>query len=276
VQTTDTIAVYAKAFYSSTIEIRDVVKADVIPPLKGHPKDSAFADILCLLYFRMMLWCESLAELSDPSHFQAVRAGARAAFELHLDIFLLARDPSLAEKMAAFTKVWKYHSALKMCNFLKSHPEIDKTHGTSEVQLAEDEAARQEYEELIDKFWPSEPQKKRKAPDHWSGKKRSELAKDAGVEFDLWCRKTYPLNSIFTHAGIESVYNLSQETFTVVFGRGHRLFQESFLKATEIVCESLRVFDAAPGLKIRLEELAILPAVKCDAILREMQEHENA
>jgi hypothetical protein len=265
---TQKISLYAESFRKATIAIRDFAKAEVIPILLAQVDERQFEVALSGLYYRMVLWCDTLCDLNDSSHFQAARAGARAAFELHLEIHLLARDPSLAEKMFAFTKVWKYHSALKIYNFTESHPEVDRQQFRHQLALVEDAESKKQYEELVARFWPS--RRGKEAPQHWSGKSTYDLAREAGLEFELRYRRDYGLDSVFTHAGILPIYNISRDSLVNAYGRGHRLFQESFLKATEIVCTTFHVFEAVPGLRNRFTGLFILPIVNLDRSLKEL------
>src|SRR5262245_58233189 len=110
------------AAHRATVALRDFVDGEVVPILITQVNPTAFEEAISGLYYRLALWVSTLAALDNSRHFQAVRSGSRAAFELHMDIHLLAEDPGRAEKMFAFTKVWKYRSALKTVRFLDEHP----------------------------------------------------------------------------------------------------------------------------------------------------------
>ena len=176
------IELYAESAYKATVTVRDFLQSEVVPVLHAQIHQNLFEQALVGLYFRMVLWSRTLATLDNPESFQAVRAGARAAFELHLDIHHLASNPELAEKIFAFSKVWKYYSAKKLLTFLSEHPELDGLAYRHQKALASDAEKRKECEALIDKFWPS-GKGTRKVPSDWSGKDIYGKACDAGTEF---------------------------------------------------------------------------------------------
>ena len=248
----------ANAYYDTTVAIERFVRSEVVPVLTTYDRNNRFEEALAGLYYRMVLWCKSLSTLNDPAHFQVVRAGSRSVFEIYLDIHHLNNNEDIAEKMFAFTSVWKYHSASKIRDFLASHPELDRKQFRHQISLAENVSRKEEFDELIAKFWPNLG--RRKAPDNWSGKNVHELAKEAGVEFELRYREEYGLSSLFVHSGLVAVDSMPRELFIVAYARGHRLFQESFLKATSIICERFHVFESKCDLRDRLQELSELPA----------------
>jgi hypothetical protein len=252
------VSVYADSSYKATVAVRDFVESKLTPVLQAQVKTSGFEEALVGLYYRMVLWCRSLALLKGPEHFQTVRTGARAAFELHLDIHHLAGDPTLAAKMFAFTKLWKYRSAKKLLDFLAKYPELDAPSFRHQRILFNDATKAQEFQELLDRHWPPKGGK-RKDPENWSGQSIYDLAHHAGPEFELRYREEYGFASLLVHSGIVAIESMSQEALITVYARGHMLFQESFLQATAIVCEKLYLFEAIPGLRGDLRKLQELP-----------------
>ena len=252
-------AVYAKSSYQATVALRDFVDSKVAPVLYAQVQTSPFEEALVGLYFRMILWCRSLALLDEPDHFQAVRAGARAAFELHLDIHLLDQDPAGAEKMFAFTKVWKYRSAQKLMNFVAARTlPLDHPAFRHQRTLVSDPGKLLEYDELMRQHWPQQAARET-TPQNWAGKTIDALAREGGPEFELRYREEYGLASQFVHSGIVTIDNMSREALVIAYARGRLLFQESLLKATSIVAGSLHLFDAIPNLKTSLDELEKKP-----------------
>lgn len=106
----------------------------------------------------------------------------------------------------------------------------------------------------MDKYWPS-GKARRKAPSDWSGKDIYAKARDAGVDFELRYRDEYVMGSLFVHSGVASTDNIPAEGLVNAYALGHTLFQESYLKATVIVCKAFRLLQAKPGLRNRLQEL---------------------
>jgi hypothetical protein len=250
----ESIKFCATAAFKATVEVRDALQSEVVQVVSAQLAMSRFEEALSGLYYRMALWARTLAVLNDPEHFQAVRSGARAAFELHLDIYHLAKKPGLTEKMFAFTDVWKFSSATKMADFLAKHLEFDTARYHHQLALAADAASRKNFDEAMKTYWPS-PKGNAKAPSDWSGKDICRKAGEAGADFELRYRDEYGLGSLFVHSGIVAIDNMSQEALINSYARGHLLFQESYLKASLLVCEAFRLLEAKPGLRKRLEEL---------------------
>lgn len=245
----------AESAYKATLEIRDFLEKEVVPVLHAQVKTSPFEEALGGLYFRMVLLGRSLAKLNEPHDFQTVRAGARTAFELYLDIHHLARDPGLAEKMFAFTEVWKFNSAKKMLAILADHPELDRPEHRHQKALASDKESQKKFDELLARYWPSVKGGKKNVPSDWSGRDIYAKAREAGAEFELEYRDEYGIGSLFVHSGVVVVDNMSHEALVNAYARGHLLFQETYLKASTIVCRAFHVLDAKPALRTRLRDL---------------------
>jgi Family of unknown function (DUF5677) len=247
------IDAYVAAACQATVEVCEFLEVEAVEIILGQQKTTPFEEALIGLYFRLVLWGRTLATLSDPNHLQAVRSGARAAFELYLDMYHLAARPETAAKMFAFSKVWKFNSASKLVALLKAHPELDEKVFRHQKTLVGDAETKQEYEALLDQFWPSKGD--RKAPNDWYGRSIFDKAHDAGLEFELKYREEYGLASLFVHSGLVPIDNMSNDALLIAFARGHLNFKDYYLKSTAIVCQAMRVLEAKPSLQSRLRDL---------------------
>lgn len=104
----------AQAAQRTTASITEAMEREIVPIVVSQVSCSIFEEVICGLYYRVVLMARTLSALTDFHHFQTVRMTARSVFELFLDIRQIAADKSLAAKADAFTKVQKYYSAQKV------------------------------------------------------------------------------------------------------------------------------------------------------------------
>jgi hypothetical protein len=253
------LTTFAHAAHQGTVEITAFLDKEVVPIVIGQVSTSEFEEILTGLYCRLVLLARSLSALADPQHFQTVRATARTAFEMFLDIRHLAAEPDLAEKISAFTKVAKYDFARKLVNVTKKYPDLDLRRYRYQIACVADPLRTAEFEALFDRFW-GRTDGKRKVPQHWSGLSIAERARIAGQEYELMYYKDYVINCTVSHSGIIFVQDMYTAFFVNAFGLGHVSFQKLALRGTSIVCEALHIHEAKPGLRRALEEMELLSA----------------
>jgi Family of unknown function (DUF5677) len=179
--TSEEILIHAQSSHKATVIISKFVDDEIVPLLLSLIMATDVEQVINTLYYRLVLLARTMTLLDDPQHFQTVRTTERTAFEIFLDINQLVKDPSLIDKIIAFTKVTKFDSARKLIDAVGSHPEVDRRRIRHQQSLVDDKVRKKEFEDLIDKHWP--PKKGgRKPPDHWSGKKISQRAKEAGIK----------------------------------------------------------------------------------------------
>lgn len=251
--------ILADCSHKTTVALRDFIDTTVMPLFPSEACNDTYNDKMIDIYGRMQLWLRSLAGLKEPMHFQAVCAGARSIFELLLDLRTLSRNPSLVGQLVAFTKVNRYQNAQKTVKLLESHPEIDRTRYKHQVALLADDDRRKEHESNISRYWPSEPGKKQKGPNHWYKGSVYEQCRELGVEHELAYRTEYARHCWFVHAALVGIDGVSTEGLVNTFTRAHLLVQRSVINGTEIVAGLFHLFDARKELRQELDWLRVLP-----------------
>lgn len=235
---------------------------------------------LIAVFYRLHLMMRTLAKLSHPEDFQTVRSTARSLYELFLDLQLLASDNSLAEKYWGFVDVERMRSALLIADFVAKNPtpELTRVHRAA-ISLATNVDKVAECEGLLKRAWGITTDigldRTKKFPRSWSQKSVRGSAEGLGVGFIEEYITEYPISSWFTHGGFAGIGGMSRQHLINSFGRGHHLAQDSYRKATLVLANYFRLFDAVPDLGKCVQDLEGIQGEMFDASLRRKKKHRE-
>jgi hypothetical protein len=110
----------ARAEFEQVVSIEEFMRATVRPILErvvnqnDHGDGTAFGGFL-----RALGWLASIRLLNHPQYFQAVISGARALFEIAIDLALLSHDR--AKYPVAMVTTWERSAKLKAAERVTKH-----------------------------------------------------------------------------------------------------------------------------------------------------------
>ncbi|MBI1839654.1 MAG: hypothetical protein HYR88_02240 [Verrucomicrobia bacterium] len=209
---------------------------------------------------RMGLWMGSMQLYRDATHHQAAAAGARALFELFLDMRTLAGDTdgSMLKKFEAFAETEHFRVSQKLVDFWKRHPSTPLRDIKEREAYVWDTARRDRISDTCRTLWGKDPAKDaiRGWPKHWvdqgaEQRARAIDAKTQGSEIEELCVLAYPQLSFFLHSG---EIGLAQQDGQdeAMLGFSHAIAAQSFLSALATLGTEMSI----DPLHIALREIA--------------------
>jgi len=242
----------AKAFFRGTEVLRDFANSQVIPVLTGILSKDDFDQSLIGTYYRMHCWMLDVGKLDWPVHFQSVLGALRGTFESLVDLKLLVADPTLAAKFHAFPFVARFSAAKKYIDNLDADASYVRPGKIEQRRLFITDAANQKkYDEDRLKHWGVDGKGKTINPEHWSGLNLADRTTRVGEARRY--RDIYSMCSWFVHSGSAGIAGISPDGVQSAFGYGHGRLQEAFSEGTEILCKTMHLFKATPGLEQAFE-----------------------
>ncbi len=234
------------SFVQGTSDLHVFVSQRIVPLLQGHIEPTKYEQALTLTYYRIALFLETLSLLKDPRHFQAANCVCRSLFELLLDMELLCNDTTLADQFFDFTFVVRFHAAQKAT----SMSGVDLSDIPAQTQFFSDPANRTKAERLCEHYWGRDRKSQLRWPEHWSGKKIFERARDSGRE--LYYRTEYFHQCQNVHAGGAGTAGIDAENLARSFVLSHAHSQKHVAEASQVICEHLSLFQADSSLQLEL------------------------
>jgi len=206
-----------------------------------------------------------LGKLNYPVHFQAVLNATRGMFELLVDLKLLVDDPALADKYHAFPFVARFSAAKKLIDYLNT----DRTYAPPAKPekrriFISDGANQKKFDDLRKEHWGTDKKGDLITPSHWSNLDLAARVGRLGSAESRRYRDIYSMCSWFVHSGAAGIAGISPDGLLAAFGWGHGKIQEMFAEGTEILCKTLHLFTASPGLQQELELAKVAPAIFLD------------
>jgi Family of unknown function (DUF5677) len=249
-----------EAFYKGTDAIKQFAEKCMIPVLQGQLNLDEHERAVTGTYYRMYLSILSLVALNRPCYFQTAASESRRLFELLLDLKLLSGDldGKLTTKFHAFIEVDRFRVAKQVVEYNDLHEKskIDDTHHRS---LFNAEGKKESINQLIVHNWGTTKAGKPNKPEHWSGLKVKERAKQLGSVYEELYIESYPLMSWSVHAGSGNYAGLDKDSLESMLGLSHRISQNCFLEATILAAKVMKIEQVVEGFKDILEDLRLTP-----------------
>jgi hypothetical protein len=207
-------------------------------------------------YSRLIVWVEVLLNLKDDRIYcDMVMSGARTIFELYLDIHILKdKNDEHVKKIDAFAKTCSFRTAQKVVNIAKTDkiPFDDLLNYFQ--SLSTDVSLKKQTEDIAIKHWGYNKSNKIIWPDHWTGQKPLERARNLGPEFVKMYAIIFGSTSWCVHANPLPVSDGDYFNILCAFGYGYitKMFAESSRLCIEHICVSekdslLKEFDSQCG-----------------------------
>lgn len=205
---------------------------------------------------RMELWMESMQLFKDPSHHQAAAAGARALFELVLDVKALAADTDglMLEKFEAFPEVEHFRVSQKLVAFYRRPGQTASLKDFAErAAYVDDTARRDRIYETCRKLWGRDPAKDpiRGWPKHWTNQGTDQRSRGFGPAFEEHHVLSFAKLSLYLHSGAAGSSTGPQNEEALI-ALSHAIAVQSFLSALVALADELTLTE----LKTAIEKWA--------------------
>jgi Family of unknown function (DUF5677) len=268
--------IYANATFEGVRALRVFAELHVKPLLQGLLTTTLRERAVVGLYYRLSAHVATSLRLDGTVHFQSIAATARAAFELALDLALLAADPSneSVDRLIAFTRVERYRVARRLVDFYATRPLPPGLNIQAQRQLCADPKETSEVQALVFQYWGRTKRGDPKSPKHWSRFPEARgRARHVGQDWEERYVRHYSMLSRHVHSGLVGVTGLSADMFDVFVSESHRLVQDSSLVAYDIVGAELQLSRAMERWREKLEFLKNVSGMALvDLRLRELGE----
>ncbi len=223
-------------------------------------------EAISLTLWRICAWTRTLDAVASTEHVHAVAAGARAMFELNLDIRVLHRDPDgrAAERFGYFPLVAQARWSRNIVESAGQRPDprigvIVEAHRS---RLDERMSARN-IETRVQELWGAS--KRSQWPKHWSGMSVATRAERfLQPERSHRYRTDYPLVSWFVHAGPEA-YSGNPTLLPAVLAASLGLANESFIDSLAVANDVLLIEEQITDYATRVGQLQALSVAKAMA-----------
>jgi hypothetical protein len=207
-------------------------------------------------YLRTRGNIETLLEITNAKHFQAVAMVSRALFELAVDVRLMDQIPNGIEKMLAAVEVEKLRCARKAVAFKTANP-------TADIDPIFQSFAQLQGPRIDTKhrtLWPSKKDpSKLSIVKHWTGLDLSARIKLLKAPFEQIYELNYPRLSWYVHPGLTGVVNVSSETFTLVCSLAFKLAADAYWEVLKAVIQRFKIEKANKKIHQQMKVAQLLP-----------------
>jgi hypothetical protein len=170
------------------------------------------------ILLRVVEWLRTTDKLNEPGDFQAAAAGARAVFEISVDLTLLEFDKAhhTFEKVQAWEASAQQRHGMKLGQYYEGRP--GPVPPGVEFKIASAKASEPAAREERARLWPH---MKGRHPDRWTGRNLGRDAIEAETlaarGFAEFYANHYPRTCLYVHgSGLARVAGLSTELFPVL------------------------------------------------------------
>jgi hypothetical protein len=205
------------------------------------------------LHYRMVGYLASVRKLDAPIHFQSIASAARSIFEIGLDLALLTQDATMdsVDRLAAFTRVERYHAAERLVRFFATHQVPADLDLSTQRALCADEVETAQVTALRVQHWGQERNGNPIWPSHWS-RVSDTRQRAARVGWEERYVRYFSTMSWHVHAGLTGVADLPAEAFDLFAAEAHRLVKEVMLDSYGVLGRELHLAHSMPEWDVRL------------------------
>lgn len=266
-QTQVTPSIFANATFEGVRALRVFSELHVKPLLQGLLTTTPRERAVLGLYYRLSAHLASARRLDGRIHFQAIASAARSAFELSLDLALLATDTTNEpiDRIIAFTRVERYRVARRLVDFYATRQIPPDLNIRAQRQLCADQTEVAAVEALVVRYWSCTKKGAPNWPKHWSRFAEARgRAKHVSPDWEERYVRHYNVLSWHIHSGLVGVTGLSPDMFDVFVSDAHRLMRDSVIDAYDIIGDELHL---APAMERWNDTLQFLRRVSGFALL---------
>ncbi len=244
----DPAALEFMAHFHATLSLVERFDSENIRPAvatkQNHPPRE-FA--ITSTYLRSLAQVRTLIELSTAHHFQAIAMGARALFELAVEIPLLDKVDAGPEKHRLFSDLERLRTARQIVAFHATGKVTNPlTSVHAQAAFIANHAARVDSE--AKRMWPENPQ-----PNHWSAMKLPKRVVVVGCPFDEIFNLNYAELSWYTHPGVGAVAALDAKIYPLVCGNAFDVALRCYVETLNAMIDELGLRDRDPLIDKKLK-----------------------
>lgn len=260
---TDTPAfALGEGYYSQCQVAHWFLSESVLPIVERHVPAKDIEGGIDAAFRRAMYWLSSLTKLNHPSDFQPVIAGARALFELTVDLTLLVGD----RETYPMTKLmaWEDSGKLKHAQTMIRLAGQRRTGWDMGPFIGYIREHSEEIQALRDKLWPSNKGPS-KHPVRWTGRSLADDAKAAdtlgGVDLEDFYLHRHAELCWSTHgSGLTGVRHLSSDQFPSLVAFAFKESAQFGMRCAKLSLRYLDAFDQIAQVKFERAEKDLMEA----------------
>ena len=230
--------VNASKFYHLVKSYNSFDKIEILGVLQSLLSTTDEENCFIGTYYRARANVETMLEITNAKHFQAVAMLARGMFELALDIKMLKVTPNAWIKISAFRDVEKLRCARKVVSFKNTHPDADID---TDIFKSFIDGNETRIKALSRSVWLKITDKQ-----HWTGIRIAERVEQIGPPMDKIYEVDYPRLSWYVHSGLTGVLNIPAETFVYLCSYAFWLAAECYREILEVMISR---FEIDKGIK---------------------------
>jgi hypothetical protein len=226
------------------------IKGVITGQLKTSDEENSFL----LTYWRGVHNVDTMLELTQVLHFQALANLARTMLEIAADIRLLDIIPDAVQKLLFFNRLEKLKAAKGILGYESTHT-LSMPLDTTPYKLF---VTSQEASILKDGavLWPKMKLKDLK---HWTGLNLSERAKQVGQPVEELYGLFHRMLSWYVHSGGTGVMGLPAETFPLICSLSYRTAALSFEEIIKSTAKKFKITMIDDSMEKKLEYAKALP-----------------
>jgi len=239
-------------FYTMLKSLREFDRIEVRGVIQTLLSTSARERAFLGTYYRGTANVDSLLELKNASHFQAIAMLARSLFELAVDIRLVDVIQDSVTKINEFNDVEKLRCARKILKFAAMSPTTQIDTSTYSAFVKNNESRVRAAASLL---WPGSI----KGVLHWSGLRLSERVALLSTPFNEIYEVHYPRLSWYVHSGLTGAVNLKAETFTILCAVAYKVAADSYWELLLAMINEFKIAKASEKIEEKLKAAKLLP-----------------
>ena len=226
------------------------IKGVILGQLKTTDEENAFL----LAFWRAVHNVDSMLELTNVLHFQALANLARTMLEIAADIRLLDIIPNAVQKLLFFNRLEKLKAAKGILTYQSKHTlsmPVDTSPYAGYVATQEASIVSE-----LAILWPS---LKLKDLRHWTGLNLSERVNKVGQPVQELYNLFHRMLSWYVHSGGVGVMGLPAETFPSICSLSYRTAALTFEEVIKVTAKKFKLTWIDDSLEKKLEYAKALP-----------------
>lgn len=244
----------ASRFYTSLHRLREFDSQRIRVVVQGQLQLTDEEKCFLGVHSRILGNIETLLELKEVQHFQAVASTSRTIFELAVDIRLLQIIPDAASKMIAGIEIEKLRAAENIVRFAKSEHVADLAVFQSYIDR-EGQRIRGESRRL----WSKDA-----LVLHWSDLKLDKRVALLDKNFKSAYHLYYPRLSWYAHSGLTGVANLNTTGLTHMCSQALWLAGDFYKEVLTAMIQQFKIYRTDGEILRQMSITAGLPFLPDD------------
>jgi len=241
-------------FYGILKSMKKFNDQEIKGVISGQLRTTERENCFLLAYWRSTYNVDSMLELANVLHFQAIANLARTMLELAADARLLDRISNSVEKLLLFNRLERLRAARGILKYESQNNfsiPLNSSHYKSFVDSQE-----KQIEQEGKVLWPN---LKLGNVKHWTGLNLEQRTKLAGQPLEEIYELYHRMLSWHVHSGGSGVMGLPPESFPTICSLGYRVAAVTFEEVILQVAKEFKLTFVDESIKKKLEYAKALP-----------------